>query len=154
MALPSELAAAAQAAGMPALALTDHRMLTGAVEFYLACQKAGVQPVLGLEVDLDMQPFAPKIALLAQDLAGWSNLCHLSTAQNLQSDPEAPVSLDLLAAHSGSLLALCTDLGDPDGQRLAQMAEIFPDRLYVELINPQGKHRPTVLRMAALAARL
>ena len=50
--LPEELAAAAQKDGLPALALTDHNLLTGTVPFYQACQRAGIQPILGLEVDL------------------------------------------------------------------------------------------------------
>ena len=44
--LPAELAEAARANGMPALGLTDHRILTGAIEFVHACQQAGIQPVL------------------------------------------------------------------------------------------------------------
>jgi hypothetical protein len=38
---------------MPALGLTDHRLLTGAVEFVTACTRAGIRPVLGLEIDLE-----------------------------------------------------------------------------------------------------
>ncbi len=52
LASPAELAQAAARNGMPALALTDHLWLTGAVEFYEACEEAGVQPILGLELDL------------------------------------------------------------------------------------------------------
>ena len=49
---PQELVDAAANRIMPALALTDHRPLTGAVEFALACDHAGLQPILGLEIDL------------------------------------------------------------------------------------------------------
>ncbi|MHB0968009.1 MAG: PHP domain-containing protein, partial [Bellilinea sp.] len=49
---PDELAARAAAQGLPVLALTDHNMLTGAVEFALACRKAGIRPIFGLEVDV------------------------------------------------------------------------------------------------------
>ena len=48
---PIELAQAAAADGMTALGLTDHHLLSGAVEFFVACKDAGVQPVLGLEID-------------------------------------------------------------------------------------------------------
>ncbi len=51
--LPEELAEAARIDGMPALGLTDHRLLTGAVEFVTACTRAGIRPVLGLEIDLE-----------------------------------------------------------------------------------------------------
>jgi DNA polymerase III alpha subunit len=53
LALPAELAQAAAAAGMPALGVTDHRLLSGAVEFVTACKEADVQPLLGLEIDLE-----------------------------------------------------------------------------------------------------
>ncbi len=58
LALPSELARAAAEAGMPALGLTDHRLLSGSVEFVNTCKAAGVQPVLGLEIDLDSGPLS------------------------------------------------------------------------------------------------
>ncbi|MFO7583705.1 MAG: PHP domain-containing protein, partial [Anaerolineales bacterium] len=50
--LPSELAWTAKASGMSALGLTDHRTLTGAIEFVQACKEADIQPILGLEIDL------------------------------------------------------------------------------------------------------
>lgn len=51
--LPAELAQAAKTGGMIALGLTDHRTLTGAIEFVHACHQAEIQPVLGLEIDLE-----------------------------------------------------------------------------------------------------
>jgi DNA polymerase III alpha subunit len=53
---PLALAQAAAQSAMPALALTDHNNLTGAVEFYDACKKEGVKPILGLELDLALPP--------------------------------------------------------------------------------------------------
>ena len=46
------LAARCAELGMPALGLTDHGVLNGAVEFYKACRKHGVKPILGLEAYL------------------------------------------------------------------------------------------------------
>lgn len=89
LATPAELARAAREAGMTALGLTDHRLLTGAVEFVAACKQDGVQPILGLETDLDSGP----LQLLATNMAGWSNLCRLSSALALQEDPEKSCSL-------------------------------------------------------------
>ena len=43
------MVAKAAACGMPALALTDHGNMFGAIEFYLACRKAGIKPILGME---------------------------------------------------------------------------------------------------------
>jgi len=51
---PQELAQAAAQAGLPALALTDTHSLTGAVEFQLACDSAGVQGILGLELLVEL----------------------------------------------------------------------------------------------------
>ncbi len=50
---PTDLVQAAKACGMSALGLTDHQLLTGPVEFVKACQDAGIQPVIRLEIDLD-----------------------------------------------------------------------------------------------------
>ena len=51
-----KLAARAAELGMPALGLTDHGVLNGAVEFYKACRKHGVKPILGLEAYLVRRP--------------------------------------------------------------------------------------------------
>ena len=71
---------------MSAIGLTDHNLLTGAIEFVTACKQNGIQPVIGLEIDLDFGP----LNLLATSLEGWSNLCRLSSALALRDDPEAP----------------------------------------------------------------
>ena len=125
---PADLAQAAQSNGMHALGLTDHRLLTGAIEFATACKQAGIQPIPGLEIDLETGPGNSPLSLLATSLEGWSNLCRLSSALALRDEPEAPCSLDLLSSHSEDLIALTNDPG--------QLKEIFPDRLYVALQNP------------------
>ncbi len=61
---------------MDALALTDQHGLTGAVEFYDACQSAGVRPILGLELPVaapsnGLNPGVDPLVLLALDMAGW-----------------------------------------------------------------------------------
>ena len=84
LASPAELAQAAAGLGMPALALTDHNLLTGAVEFYDACHASGIKPILGLHLDVTLPAGFPSIAansgicslaLLAMDLSGWASLC-------------------------------------------------------------------------------
>jgi DNA polymerase-3 subunit alpha len=91
---PALLAQAAANDGMPALGLTDHHGMSGAVEFYLACQEAGVEPILGLDVSVAQaestpgpqqdptgQKNIPKdiLVVLAIDLTGWRSLCRLSS---------------------------------------------------------------------------
>ena len=129
---PSELVQAAQVQAMPALGLTDHRLLTGSVEFVHACQKSGIQPILGLEIDLE----TGKLALLATSTEGWSNLCRLSSALALQDDPEAPFSLEALPPYSNDLIALSDTQEDGSGERLGQIKDIFNDRLYLTLQDP------------------
>ena len=127
LALPGELTLAAQADGMLALGLTDYRTLTGSIEFVHASQQAGIQPILGLEIDMD----GGRLALLATSMEGWSNLCRLSSALALRADPEAPCSFELLASHSRDLIAL----GDGEAQ-LETLKELFPTRLYITVQNP------------------
>ena len=148
---PAELAQKASDAGMPALALTDHHMLSGAVEFSRACRKNNVQPILGLELDAAIGRFSGRIVLLATSLNGWSNLCRLSSALLMQSDDNATVSLDLLAAHASDLLLLTDGLGDSSGEVLSSLAEIFPDRLYIEL---QASQNTRLKSLADLAGKL
>jgi DNA polymerase-3 subunit alpha len=157
LALPAELAQAAAACGMPALGLADHRMLTGAVEFASACKQAGIQPLLGLEIDLawDTSGSSP-LTLLATGMEGWASLCRLSSALQLGDvlegaapGGESPCSLDQLAAHTDGLLAVCSPQSDSAGQRLERLKEIFPGRLYAALVDPA-----TSLPLTALARRL
>src|SRR3990172_8739012 len=123
---PADLVQAAQSNGMSAIGLTDHNLLTGAIEFVTACKKNGIQPVIGLEIDLDSGP----LNLLATSLEGWSNLCRLSSALALRDDPEAPCSLDLLSSFSKDMIALSNE---PKA-----LKEIFSDRLYVSLRDPSS----------------
>lgn len=125
--LPAELAQAAKASGMPALGLTDHRTLTGAIEFVHACKEADIQPILGLEIDQEMG----RLSLLATSPDGWSNLCRLSSAVALRDDPEAPCPIELLAAYAGDLIALAHE-----ETQFGALKEIFPKRLYVTLTDP------------------
>lgn len=128
---PAELARAAREAGMTALGLTDHRLLTGAIEFVAACQQEGVQPILGLEIDLDSGP----LQALATNMTGWSNLCRLSSVLALQEDPQKPCSYELLSKHAEGLIALSSE---PE-----PLVDIFPDRLYVALRTPEQANELT-----------
>lgn len=138
--LPDELAQAARVEGMPALGLTDHRLLTGALEFVAACKRAEIQPVLGLEIDFA----GTHLSLLACNLDGWSNLCRLSSALALSDSPEADCAIDLLAQHAASLIALSDQV-----EQLPELKEIFPGHLYVALRDPQQ-----AIPLATLAHRL
>ncbi len=126
--LPAELASAAHADGLPALGLTDHRLLTGSIEFVRACKNVGIQPILGLEIDLEV---GGRLPLLATSLEGWSNLCRLSSVLALRDDPQASCTVDLLSGYTGDLIAL----GNAEAQ-ISSLKDLFPDRLYLTLQDP------------------
>ena len=83
-ATPQSLLSTAKRHGMNSLALTDRNNLYGAVLFYVQAQKAGIKPLLGMEVDLDDNS---SLVLLARNLEGYRNLCQLATVLRLNSDP-------------------------------------------------------------------
>src|SRR5215210_900854 len=85
-ATPQTLVTIAKRLKMPALAMTDRNNLYGAILFYLYAQKSGVKPIIGMEVDLDD---GSSLILLARNLDGYKNLCHLSTILQLHSEPES-----------------------------------------------------------------
>ena len=111
------LAKRAAELGMPALGLTDHGVMNGAVEHYKACRAAGIKPIIGLEAylvdDRKLSPKAPRyernhITLLAADDRGFRNLVELSSAGFLEgfSRGKANVDMELLATHSEGVIAL------------------------------------------------
>ena len=80
--------------GMPALALTDHGNMYGAIEFYKACKKAGIKPIIGLEAYIAAGSLYEKRAgldnkrvhliLLSKNNEGYKNLIKLVTISNLE----------------------------------------------------------------------
>lgn len=89
---------------MPALALTDHNTMGGAVRFTRLAQKAGIKPILGSEVTMED---GSHLVLLAPDPEGYTSLCHILTAAHLENEREQPrVSLASLEQHHQHLLAL------------------------------------------------
>ncbi|MCX6069123.1 MAG: PHP domain-containing protein, partial [Chloroflexi bacterium] len=140
--LPAELVQAASASGMPALGLTDHHTLTGSIEFVQACKVAGIQPILGLEIDLE----TGRLPLLASNLAGWSSLCRLSSALALRDNPSAVCPLELLSEHAQGLIAI----GQHESN-LGALKEIFPKNLYISLPDPaRGLPRSNLARQFGL----
>src|SRR5690606_14289858 len=77
---------------MPALGLTDSNNLFGALEFSEAAAEAGVQPIIGIALDVKNEAGVDgTLALLAQNAAGYANLMRLSSAAFLEtSASEAP----------------------------------------------------------------
>jgi error-prone DNA polymerase len=143
---PGDMVARARELGMPALAITDHDGLYGAVRFYREAKELGVKPVIGVEMTMDG---GYHLILLAQNNAGYSSLCWLiSHAQLSHSKGRASVDLDTLARHSKGLFCLSgckrgeipTLLLGGKGKQAAAAAqryiEIFGrDNFFIELQN-------------------
>ena len=91
---------------VPALGLTDHRYLSGAIEFYEACKSAGVKPILGLEIDFVYHGYSGLITLFAKNKAGWANLSRLSSHLLVQN---THVDITLLESHQDGLVAVMGD---------------------------------------------
>ncbi|MFD3191855.1 DNA polymerase III subunit alpha [Sedimentitalea sp. HM32M-2] len=146
---------------MPAVAVTDTNNMFAALEFSVAASGAGIQPILGCQVDLSYvasqpgekpKPPAP-LVLLAQSEAGYENLMKLNSCLYIGKDGQLPqVTLAELEMHNAGLICLT---GGPDGplgrllqagQRpaaeslLQQLATAFRDRLYVELQRHPGEN--------------
>lgn len=71
---------AAQAARMPALALTDDSNLFGLVKFYKYAEAAGIQPIAGCDVWVREADLIGRMTLLVQDLDGYRRLCRWLSA--------------------------------------------------------------------------
>jgi DNA-directed DNA polymerase III PolC len=155
---PQELVQTAAALGMPAIALTDHYSLAGVVEFQRACKKTGIDPIYGLEIDLEVLSkeveYPGRLILLAQNEQGWANLCSINSTLNLHIPSAQPVTLDILEKFHKEVLAISDDQMDWTGRTLQQLQDIFPDSLYVALSNPDGRQNIKMQQLADLAERL
>jgi error-prone DNA polymerase len=140
---PEALAERAAALGYPALALTDHDDLGGAMRFARACEAQGVRPVLGAELTMED---GSHLTLLVEDERGWRNLSALVTAARMESprgEPRTPI--DRLAERSAGLIALsgCPRGSVPGKLREGRYAEaraaagafrdLFGERFHLEL---------------------
>ncbi len=164
-----KLAGLCRDAEMPALALTDTNNMFAALEFSVALSGAGVQPILGCQVDLAYvtprpgeRPSDPApVVLLAQSEAGYENLMKLNTCLYVDKGGALPqVTLEELERHSADVICLT---GGPDGPvgRLVQAGQLpaaealvarlgaaFGDRLYMELQRHPGESgQPEVERV-------
>ncbi|MEG1604027.1 MAG: DNA polymerase III subunit alpha, partial [Cloacibacillus sp.] len=115
----SALAAATRDMGMNAVALTDHGVMFGCVEFYNKCNEAGVKPILGCEVYVDPNGHTCRegksqnhLILLAENEEGYYNLTKLVSIANTDGFYYKPrIDHDLLAKHSKGLIASSACLG-------------------------------------------
>ncbi len=162
--------------GQTALAITDHGVMYGVIDFYRACKAAGIKPIIGCEVyvaprSMEDKQYGPDdearhLVLLCENETGYKNLSYLVSKGFLDGFYRKPrVDLALLRRHSEGLIALSACLAGEIPRRLRQedyqgakahaleMAEIFgPDHYYLELqdhgIPEQKRVNRDILRLA------
>ncbi len=112
-----DIVAAACSYSMPAVALTDHGNMYGALEFYLAAKEAKVTPIIGMEAYVaassrlekgsGIQDSSHHLTLLATNLEGYKNLIQLSTIGHLEGFYYRPrIDKEVLRKYSGGLICL------------------------------------------------
>ncbi|MBI1999015.1 MAG: PHP domain-containing protein, partial [Parcubacteria group bacterium] len=125
-----DMVAHAKKLEMPALALTDHGNMYGAIEFYKECKKNNIKPILGVEgyvalrTRFDKEPNIDNrrfhITLLAKNVAGYRNLVKLVTKANLEGYYYKPrMDKDLLREHHEGVICLSGCLGGELSRALA-----------------------------------
>ncbi|MBO5043037.1 MAG: DNA polymerase III subunit alpha [Clostridia bacterium] len=173
----SDIPARAKECGHTAVALTDHGVLYGAVSFYQACRKAGIQPIIGCEVYVAPASRFDKVGagkegqydhlvLLCENTRGYQNLMKLVSAGFTEGFYGKPrVDLELLRRYHDGLIALsaCLSgtipkkliLGDIEGAKAAAQtfSDIFGEgNFFIELQNhglaEERQILPTLLRVA------
>lgn len=163
----NELVDAAARCEMPALALTDHNALYGAVPFHDLCRQAGVKPIIGMELAM---AGGSSVVLLAQDMAGYRNLCRLSSHLQAELDRDAAidrgVDCETLARHAAGLILLSggkrgeierlVRQNEPvEALRMAgKFLDIFgQENCFIELQLQQSGDLRTAVRLAMVARR-
>jgi DNA polymerase III subunit alpha len=148
-----EYVARAQELGLHHLAVTDHGVMYGAMEWYRSASAAGLHPIVGVEAYLAEGSARVKerksyhLLLLAENETGYRNLLKLSSLAQLEGYYYRPrIDLEMLAEHGKGLIATSACLGGPVANNFLQnrpevarefagkLSEIFgPERFYIEL---------------------
>ena len=168
-----ELIAYAKELGMDSLAITDHGVMYGAVEFYQECTKAGIKPIIGCEVylakgsHLDMtEKTRYHLILLAENDIGYHNLMRIVSKGQLEGFYYKPrVDKDILRTYSEGIICLSACIagevprlinsGNMDGARrcVQEYIDIFgKDNYFLEIQNhdiPEEKTAAEGLRQLA-----
>ena len=153
----SDIPKVAKAAGHSACAITDHGVMYGVVDFYKACKKEGIKPIIGCEVYVAPGSRMSKnhgidsdnahLVLLCQNEVGYKNLVRLVTSAFTEGFYSKPrIDMELLREHNDGLIALSACLGgripklisagnyEEAKSHAKEMLDIFSsDRFYLEL---------------------
>jgi DNA polymerase III subunit alpha len=167
---PKELAAAAKADGQTALAITDNGALYGAIDFYKACSKEKIKPIIGIDAFIaprtrhDKEPIdkpRARVVLLAKSFHGYQNLIKLVTRSNIEGFYYRPrVDEELLQEYAEDVVCLIPSFAgevaralkeaNPEkaAERIDWYTKTFTD-CYVEIT-----HHPEVLDHQKIQAEL
>ena len=116
---------------MPAIALTDKQNLFGAFEFSLEAQKNGVQPILGIDLELkkiDHLELPSHILLLIKDYEGYKNIISLMTKFYNTSEDNL-INLDDLKKYSRGLICLSGGISGPIGKSILSKNKLAAEKL-------------------------
>ena len=156
-----ELLNYAKELGMDSLALTDHGVLYGAVEFFQKAKKKNIKPIIGCEVYLALEKMTDRrpniddtrfhLVLLAKNETGYKNLVQLVTKAHLEGFYYKPrIDEELLAKHADGLIATSACLNgkipkmvlanrlDEAKKTIVKYKEIFGDNFYLEIQHHPG----------------
>ena len=153
-----DLPVRAKELGMDAMALTDHGVMYGAIDFYKACKKEGIKPIIGCEVYVaprtrfDKEPAIDKkynhLILLAKDNQGYKNLSKLVSIGFVEGYYYKPrIDLEVLEKYHEGLICLSACLAGSVNQALLNGEEkkaeeialwhkkVFGEDYYIEIQN-------------------
>ena len=156
-----DVVARAKELGMTSLAITDHGVMFGVIDFYRECNKQGIKPVIGCEVytaartlfdkDSEKDKHMGHLVLLAKDNQGYKNLMKIVSEGYRHGFYYKPrIDKNVLRKYSGGLIALSACLagdvqnrllnGDYDGARreALEMLDIFGEGNYYLELQDQG----------------
>ncbi len=155
--LPEELVREAARLDYPALALLDRDGVYGAPRFYKACRQAGLHPIVGAKITLEVGSSQPtsELPLLVENRAGYQNLCRLITRMKLRCEKgKGAVHLDELEEFASGLICLTGGARGPlksalgksgfEGalQHLQRLRGIYgPHGVYIELQRHFDRHQ-------------
>ncbi|HOD17180.1 MAG TPA: DNA polymerase III subunit alpha [Candidatus Cloacimonadota bacterium] len=152
---------------MPALAITDHGNMFGAIEFYNACREEKIKPILGLEAYIVNKSFAEEnkknenryhLILLAMNDQGYHNLIKLSSKSYLEGFYYKPrINKELLEQYNEGLICLSACIQGEIAQQLLKgqvdqarkaakwYKNLFGDRYYLEIQSHGLEEENTVM---------
>ena len=160
--------------GMPAVAITDHGNLYGAIDFYLTAKNEGIKPIIGIEayiingeLDDEHSKYDPRyhLILIAKDYTGYKNLIKLSSISFIDGFYYKPrISKSILKQYNEGLICLSGCIKGEIASLIAQhkMAEaretiewyqsVFGDRYFIEIQNhgldEEKSVMPTLISLA------